>query len=109
MATNTAEPVVFINVFTVAAERQQELLDNLTEVTERYMKHIPGFISASFHKSLDGVRITNIAQWASPEAFGKMLQDPEAQAHFAVCREIAQNLDYHLYNVAYSCDNTVTV
>jgi hypothetical protein len=45
-----------INVFTVEPGNQQKVVDMLVETTEKAMKHIPGFVSASIHKSLDGVR-----------------------------------------------------
>jgi hypothetical protein len=48
-----------INVFTVEPGNQQKVVDMLVETTEKAMKHIPGFVSASIHKSLDGVRVVN--------------------------------------------------
>jgi|GEM_PF-2704761 len=48
-----------INVFTVEPGNQQKIVDMLVETTEKAMKHIPGFVSASIHKSLDGVRVVN--------------------------------------------------
>ena len=45
--------ITLINVFTVRPEHQQRLVDVLVEATEMVMKHQPGFVSASIHKSLD--------------------------------------------------------
>jgi len=39
--------MTLINVFTVPAEHQQELLDLLAEVTEQAMTSMPGFVSAT--------------------------------------------------------------
>jgi quinol monooxygenase YgiN len=91
--------VTLINVFTVAPEDQQKLVDLLVEATEKTMKHVPGFISANIHKSLDGVRVVNYAQWRSQEDFAAMVGNPEAQAHMKPILEIAQ-ADFHLYEVA---------
>ena len=88
-----------INVFTVKPERQQELLDVLAEATEEVIKHLPGFISANFHKSVDGVRVTNYAQWENPEALQAMLSHPIASQHIKKCQEIAEHIDFHLYTV----------
>jgi quinol monooxygenase YgiN len=88
-----------INVFTVKPERQQELLDVLTEATEEVIKHLPGFISANFHKSVDGIRVANYAQWENPEALQAMLSHPIASQHIKKCQEIADHLDFHLYTV----------
>src|SRR5947209_3773468 len=58
-----------INVFTVDPDKQQQLADTLIETTERWVKSLPGFVSASIHKSLDGTRVVNYAQWENKEAF----------------------------------------
>ena len=73
--------VTLINVFTVEAKDQQRLVDMLREATEKTMKNLPGFISANIHKSFDGVRVANYAQWCSREDFEAMLKNPQATAH----------------------------
>lgn len=90
-----------INVYTIDPERQQELLDLLIDATEQVMKKLPGFVSANFHKSLDGTRVSNYAQWESKETLEAMLQHPEAQGHIKACLNMVQNMDYHLYTVEY--------
>ena len=90
--------VTLINVFTVAPENQQRLVDMLAEATEKTMKKLPGFVSANIHKSLDGVRVANYAQWRSREDFEAMLQNPEALTHMKPIMEIAK-FDAHLYEV----------
>jgi quinol monooxygenase YgiN len=87
-----------INVFTVAPERQEELLQLLISATEETMKHQPGFISASFHKSLDGAYVCNYAQWESKEAWEKMTQNPEAQVHMRQCQAMA-SAQFHTYTL----------
>jgi len=103
MATISKENniVTLINVFTVEAENQQKLVDLLVEATEKTMKNVPGFISASIHKSSDGVRVTNYAQWRSPQDFAAMLKNPEAQTHMKAITEIAA-YDAHTYKVVES-------
>jgi heme-degrading monooxygenase HmoA len=93
--------LTLINVFTVEPENQQRLVDLLTEATEKTMKNIPGFISASIHKSADGVRVVNYAQWRSREDFAAMLKNPEARAHMVPISEIA-TFDAHTYQVVES-------
>lgn len=60
---------------------------------------MPGFVSASIHKSLDGVRVVNYAQWRSKEDFEVMMTSPEALKHMKPFYEIAK-VDFHLYGVA---------
>lgn len=79
-----------VNVFTVEPENQQRLVDMLLEATEQTMKGLPGFVSASIHKSLDGVRVANYAQWRSREDFEAMLKNPDATAHMEPIMEIAK-------------------
>ncbi len=94
-----AKVVTLINVFTVEPENQQKLVDLLIDATEKTMKNLPGFVSASLHKSLDKVRVTNYAQWRSKEDFEAMLKNPEATAHMKPIVAIAQ-FDAHLYEVS---------
>ena len=93
--------MTLINVFTVEPENQQKLVDLLIEATEKTMKNISGFVSASIHKSADGVRVTNYAQWRSREDFAAMLKNPEATAHMKPITEIA-TFDAHTYEVVES-------
>ena len=88
-----------INVFTVQPERQQRLLDLLSEATEVVMRHQPGFISANLHRSLDGQRVTNYAQWRSREDFEAMLRTPEAQDDMRQASAVADTFEPHLYDV----------
>jgi quinol monooxygenase YgiN len=84
-----AEIFTLINVFSVAADRQQELANLLIEATEQTMRHLPGFISANIHTSLDGRRVVNYAQWRSRDAFEAMLRNPDARPHIARAAALA--------------------
>jgi quinol monooxygenase YgiN len=68
--------VTLINTFTVEPSNQQKLLDLLIEATETSVRHKKGFISASFHRSLDGTKITAYAQWQSVEDYQEMRKQP---------------------------------
>lgn len=87
-----------VNVFTVAPEAQQSLVDLLVTATEDVMAHRPGFVSANIHASLDGTRVTNYAQWSTEEDFQTMLSDPDAREHFTAVNTIA-SAEPHLYRV----------
>jgi quinol monooxygenase YgiN len=93
--------VTLINVFTVRPEQQQRLVDLLVEATEAVMKYQPGYVSANIHKSLDGTRVTNYAQWRSREAFEAMLKDSEANAYMQEAARIAERFEPHLYEVSF--------
>jgi hypothetical protein len=61
-----APGVTLINVFTVEPENQQRLVEAWQRGTEEVMRHIPGFVSANIHRSLDGTKVVNYAQWEVP-------------------------------------------
>jgi antibiotic biosynthesis monooxygenase (ABM) superfamily enzyme len=92
-------PVTLINVFTVEPDRQREIVGLLEQATEQTIRHLPGFISTSIHASLDGTRIVNYAQWASPENFKGMLGDPDAQKHLQAIMQKVSSSDPQLYSV----------
>ncbi|MDR7276793.1 antibiotic biosynthesis monooxygenase family protein [Catenuloplanes atrovinosus] len=79
-----------INVFHVEPEDQKKLVALLVETTESVMRHVPGFVSANIHASVDGTRVVNYAQWESEEHIEAMLADPEVHPHFAEVRAIAR-------------------
>jgi quinol monooxygenase YgiN len=82
--------LTLINVFTVARENQQKLADLLVEATEKTMKRQPGFVSASIHRSLDGTKVVNYAQWRSKADFEAMQKNPEARPHMEAAAALAR-------------------
>ena len=70
--------ITIINVFTVDPSKQQQLVDLLIQATESSVRHIPGFISASLHRSLDGAKVAMYAQWRSVEDYQAMRKNAVA-------------------------------
>ncbi len=99
--TTNKNMITLINVFTVQPENQQRLVDLLIEATKLAMKKQPGYISANIHKSLDGTRVTNYAQWRSKDDFEAMLQNPEAAKHMKEASQLAIKVEPHLYEVSF--------
>jgi quinol monooxygenase YgiN len=93
--------VTLINVFTVEPANQQRLVELLVEATEKVMRKQPGYVSANFHRSLDGTRVANYAQWRTREDFEAMLRNPEVTPHMQEILSFATH-DVHLYEVAYT-------
>lgn len=104
MATISAEQdvVTLINVFTVEPEDQERLLEALAEGTEKVISKMPGFVSANLHKSLDGTKVTNYAQWRSREDYAAMLEHPEAGPHMREAAGIAASFEPYLYEVSFA-------
>ena len=59
--------VTQVNVFTVLPENQQALIDLLVDAANS-VRDVPGWLSASLHRSLDGKQVVNYAQCESYEA-----------------------------------------
>jgi quinol monooxygenase YgiN len=69
--------LTLINVFTVDPANQQELVALLKEATAT-VRQVPGFVSSSLHRSLDGTKVTMYAQWRSLEDYNAMRSNPAA-------------------------------
>jgi quinol monooxygenase YgiN len=82
--------VTIINVFTVAPANQQQLLDLLARATETSVRHMPGFISASLHRSLDGTKVAMYAQWRSVEDYQAMRENPAPQPYLQQALAVAK-------------------
>jgi quinol monooxygenase YgiN len=92
-------PLTLINVFTVTPEKQHELIELLTDVTEQNVCHHPGFISASLHRGIDGTKVTMYAQWASVDDYETMRQNSGAAPALEQALKIA-TFDPGMYEVA---------
>jgi heme-degrading monooxygenase HmoA len=93
--------LTLINVFTVSPENQQRVVDILVNATETVIGKLPGYISANIHKSLDGTRVVNYAQWQSREAFEAMLKVPEVVPHMQEATKLSA-VEPHLYEVVFT-------
>lgn len=87
-----------INVFTVTPENQQQLAETLAETTETIARHLPGFISASIHKSSDGTRVVNYGQWVDQASFRALIQRQDMQDRMKEAIQLGQP-DGHFYTV----------
>src|SRR5258708_26271969 len=65
--------VTLINVFETKPEQQQALIDQWIRFTES-VKDKPGMIGAALHRSTDGTRVVNYAQWRSDADWDSFLK-----------------------------------
>jgi quinol monooxygenase YgiN len=92
-------PLTLINVFTVTPEKQDVLIELLTNATEQNVRHHKGFISASLHRGIDGKKVTMYAQWAGVDEYEAMRQNPGPAPALEKALEIA-TFDPGMYEVA---------
>jgi len=81
--------LTLINIFTVAPQNQQKLIDLLTLATEDSVNKVKGFVSSSLHRSLDGTKVTMYAQWKSAEDYQNMRNNPVASPYLQQALEFA--------------------
>jgi len=96
--------VTLINVFTCELQNQQSLIDAWIKATEETLGKLPGITLASLHKSKDGTRVVNHAQWKSSENWEKLLEVGRS-SYFVEMGKFGKP-DLHLYEVCYQLDRT---
>ncbi|HEX2234840.1 MAG TPA: antibiotic biosynthesis monooxygenase family protein [Actinomycetota bacterium] len=80
---NDEAPVVLLNIFKVAPEDADTLLEVWT-TDAALLKDKPGFVSTQLHRGIAGSStFFNYAVWESVEAFRAAFADPAFQANFA--------------------------
>jgi quinol monooxygenase YgiN len=89
--------VTLINVFETKPQQQQALLEQLNRFAEK-VKDEPGLIGAALHRSTDGTRVVNYAQWRSEADFDGFLKKYRAYME-ATFGPLASRIDPHLYEV----------
>ena len=91
MATIRADQKVVtqINVFEVDPKHQNELAKLLAEAIQN-VSTMPGWISASVHKSLDGTRVTNYAQAADHASWEAIAEHLQRQGFFARFQKLSK-------------------
>ncbi|MCD9033597.1 antibiotic biosynthesis monooxygenase [Luteimonas sp. Y-2-2-4F] len=101
--TATIDPgascATLVNLYEVDPDRQAELVGLLSDLTRRSIRHRPGFVSVSVHSSLDGTRVVNYAQWASPAHFEAFMRQPATQEQLRSLAAVARRVSPALYRV----------
>ena len=96
--------VTHINVFTVPREKQQLLIDSLVE-TVNAARTVPGWLSASIHRSFDGTQVVNYVQFASHEAAQAVLKHLAGEGYLKRNTELG-TVAPGQYEVVYTIDKT---
>ena len=72
--------VLIIQFETAGREQQDLLIAGVTAEVERWVAPSPGFIASAFHRSEDGRRVVNYAQWRSRADWEAFTQRPQQAA-----------------------------
>ena len=90
--------ITLINVFETRQKQQQALIDPWIRFVDS-MKGEPGMIGAALHRSTDGMRVVNYAQWRSEEDLDRFVKKYREQLD--ALRLLAERADAHVYELAY--------
>lgn len=121
------EYTVLTNLFSIAGDRQADVLTTLVEFIDPIMRQQAGYLSTNFHRSLDGSRIFNYSYWQSPETyaaaessvnsqfagdgaetsmndarFGSSGSRQNIQVFMSALREGVEKVEPHLYQVVFA-------
>ena len=88
-ATPAADDTILVNIFTVAPEKRDALVDLLEEGTADWISKVPGFISATLHAARDGRRVVIVGRWTSEAAVDAMRQHAAMPAYFERVQRLA--------------------
>ncbi len=91
-----------INVFEIDREKQDTLVDEIRGTVDS-MDELPGFVSLSLHRSLDGERVVNYVQFESQEAFEALRESRDWEADMGEAMASAE-VDPHFYEVVLTHD-----
>ncbi|MFI1914233.1 antibiotic biosynthesis monooxygenase [Nocardia sp. NPDC020380] len=94
--------VTQINVFTVNPGQQQALLDYLAAAA-RVAADVPGWMSASLHRSLDGTKVVNYAQSEDMDASRRVIDRLMAEGMIQGNKAFGQSKP-GLYEVTFTLD-----
>ncbi|MNS58301.1 Tetracenomycin-F1 monooxygenase [compost metagenome] len=90
-----ASPVVLINIFKCDTRRQDELIEHLTALAQ-VQRALPGFVSATLHRGLNGRVVANHAVWGSATDWKVMTRHPAVVAAMEPILALA-TFEPHLY------------
>jgi len=95
-----------INAFSCEPATQADLIRAWREATEAELGGLPGIVSAALHRSLDGTRVVNYAQWRSAEDWENLTRIGTMKKYFEQMGRYGKP-DVHLYEVVYVLDKSV--
>ncbi|MGD0311248.1 MAG: antibiotic biosynthesis monooxygenase [Acidimicrobiales bacterium] len=81
----------FINTFRCDPRDQAEVVHINVEIVDQVAPTLPGFVSASVHRSTDGTRVINYLQWESAEHLAAMQRSAEFQV---IARQFAGLIEF---------------
>ena len=90
-----------IVLFKVKEGQQTAVVEKVRELFA-IARQQSGFVSANLHRSLDGAKVANYAQWENMESLEGFRRLPEVQALIAPLQKFVEEMDSHLFEIVAS-------
>lgn len=94
--------LITVIVLFKAKENQQEALLSQIKQVLAIAQAQPGFVSSSLHRSLDGLKVANYAQWETQEALENFRQLEQTREPVSKLQNFADEMDSHQYEIVAS-------
>lgn len=91
-----------ITTFEVTPGTCQDVLDELKDAYDTFIKHQPGFVGAGLHVNDAQCRIANYSQWRRREDFLSMLRSDEMRNRNRKINDLCKGFEPVMYDVAES-------
>lgn len=88
-----------ITTFEMTPGTAQDLMDELNEAYDKFIRHQPGFIGAGLHMNDAQTRIANYSQWRDRKDFQAMLRTPEMRERNRRIAELCSRFEPVMYEV----------
>ncbi|MEM9630092.1 MAG: antibiotic biosynthesis monooxygenase [Pseudomonadota bacterium] len=93
-----------ITTFEMTPGTCYDLLEELKDAYENFIRHQSGFIGAGLHVNDAQTRIANYSQWRKREDFLAMLRSPEMRERNRRISSLCKHFEPVMYDVAASFD-----
>lgn len=93
--------VTIIVLFRVKDGRQSEVVEQVKQLFA-VAQNQPGFVSANLHRSLDGAKVANYAQWTDQESLQAFRNLPETATLVEQLQDMVEDMDSHQYEIVAS-------
>lgn len=88
-----------ITTFEMTPGTAQDLMDELREAYDRFIRHQPGFLGAGLHMNDAQTRIANYSQWRHREDFLAMLRTAEMRERNRRIATLCSHFEPVMYEV----------
>ncbi|MBS0564680.1 MAG: antibiotic biosynthesis monooxygenase [Proteobacteria bacterium] len=88
-----------LTTFEMTPGTAHDLMDELKEAYDRFIRHQPGFLGAGLHMNDAQTRIANYSQWRHREDFLAMLRTPEMRERNRRMAALCSHFEPVMYEV----------